>query len=80
MVDIDLLEKMGQEVINLRRRFREALQQLDILIQRNASLEATNAALEAARMILESAVRLRDERITSLEAELAAVLGRMRHA
>lgn len=85
VIDIDLLEKMGLEVINLRRRFREALQQLDILIQRNAALEArntslesTNADLEATKSILEAVLAAKESRITALESELASIIAQRR--
>ncbi len=86
VADIELLEKMGQEVIVIRRRWREALQQLDVLIQRCAYLESSAAAKDIALEEKDAAISAKDVAISEkdalimkLEAELAAVLAARAH-
>jgi hypothetical protein len=78
VADIELLEKMGQEVIIIRRRFREALQKLDQVIERNKHLEGRNIELESIVLARDASILARDARIAVLEAELAAVISERR--
>lgn len=65
--DIAVVEKMGEEVIAVRRRLRSAVQAIDLL-EKMVSTE--NAGLRAAVGEKDAELAVRDARIAVLEAEV----------